>query len=144
MKASELQSEIRNLKVIAGFFILSPALYLGVLWFMKNSGGYQPPVEQNLSMLTLVFAGVFASQIFLGLIFPRMRRASKVDQDWFRAYKNTSIVQYALYESGAIFGLVLGFMGAELMVSIAFSAVAIFFLLTIFPTEERLLKAKRV
>lgn len=133
---------IPQLKMIAFMFILSPLLYMGIVWFMKSSGNFDTE-NPNLGVMTMAFAAVYASQVGLAFFFPMLRMRSRADGDPISLYRSVVIVQLGLLESGAVFGLVLGFLGADLMVTAAFCLASIFFLTTVFPSEQKLRRMTR-
>jgi len=133
---------IPQLKLIAFMFILSPILYAGLVWFMQSSGNFDTE-NPNLGVMTMALGAVYASQVGLAFFFPMLRMRSRADGDPMSFYRSVVIVQLGLLESGAIFGLVLGFLGADLMVTVAFCLASVFFLITVFPSEQKMRRMTR-
>ena len=131
-------SSMKHLKGVAALFMVCPFLYLGILFFVRQSGALQSPDPDVLPKLTGILALIFLGQIGFAYFFPRLLSQIKTPGELFENYRNVVIVQLAMLESGAIFGLVLGFMGAEMIVPICFSIASLFFVLNIFPSEAKM------
>ena len=127
---------LRPLQIVAGSFIVSPIIYTVLLMLIAQNGEPNSADPEVAALLMKVFPFLGLSCVVLAEFFDRLS-PRKADVPYFYHYKNNLIVKLACYSSIAIFGLMLGFLGAELKVSLAYFAAAIFFMLRIFPTQKK-------
>lgn len=130
------KEDLRPLQMVAVSFILSPAIYTILLILLnQNSGGVDSANPEVASIFMKVCPFLSLGCVAMAAFIDRLAAKNAEVPQWQR-YKNNLIVKLACYSSIAIFGLMLGFLGAELQVSLAYFVVAIFFMLRIFPTEK--------
>ena len=122
-------------RILWAALFASTLIYLVVLELVE--------VQTGASWQTLVYPLAFVAATTGGasLLLPRfMHKQSQSGDSAIQKqsrYLTTLILALALAESVAIFGLVLGFLGAPATVVVPFFAVAWILMLVRFPTQER-------
>lgn len=102
----------------------APLVYSTVAWLVVQN---QPETTMDPAQIRLFFV-VLAAVYFLVVLLeplitgPSLRRNGRYE-------KNTMIVRLAIYESGAIFGLLLTFLSHDMKYTLGFGLAAICFML---------------
>ncbi|MDH3654114.1 MAG: hypothetical protein OEN21_07595 [Myxococcales bacterium] len=122
-------------RILWAALFASTLIYLVILEVVQlQTGGSWQLLVYPLAFIAVTTAGA-------SLMAPRLmlrRRASDASAGSDDGgYLTTLIVALALAESVAIFGLVLGFLGAPATVVVPFFAVAWILMMVRFPTKER-------
>lgn len=126
------------LKVIWVALVTCVLIYGAVLWQIAVTWGETEP--QSIELLganpyVLVLALIALISMAMAFTIPNvMMRGRELTPDVIRV---RSIVQWALIETVAIYGLVAGFIVQDARVFVAFGSVAILGFLLTFPSAER-------
>jgi len=122
-------------RILWAALFASTLIYLLVLEVVEvQTGGSWQMLVYPLAFIAVTTGG--ASLIAPRMMFRRPRSAASTGPD-DGGYVTTLIVALALAESVAIFGLVLGFLGAPPTIVVPFFAVAWILMIIRFPTKER-------
>lgn len=124
----------KNNMIVAGAFLIAPLIYVFVIWLTQNSPDFQPakdfPMEQARTWAAL------ATVLVVAFGFHCYRRKVPVEsiQD---AFKTNLVVALGAFQCPSIFGMTMGFLGADLMTTAAFAGVTLVCSVQIFPFPER-------
>lgn len=140
-----VQGSARILKILWGSLVASVLIY-GILVFMISQIWVAVPrniqsLMSNPILMALTVAAM-ASLVMAFLIFPAIH-AKRRDQSVI-TMRQRFIVQWALIESVAIYGLVGTFLTQDPRVFVAFAIAAIAAFLLAFPTAERSMPSESV
>lgn len=105
-------------------FMTAPFLYATVAWLV---GQNQPEPTMDPAQIRLFFVVLAAAYLLVVLLEPLITGPSM--RRYGRYEKNTMIVRLAIYESGAIFGLLLTFLSRDMKYVLGFGLAAICFML---------------
>jgi len=131
---SGIADDLRPLRIIGAGLITGPALFLGVVVFLRNSpdGAFQGRPEGAILTWVSLFVGI--SVIAASLLMPRPKGG---DMGRIRAH---FITRLALVEGGALFGAVAYLLeGEPFALGVGALCIAVMAVLH-FPTRERVLR----
>lgn len=122
--------------MIWGALLMSIVIYIAVLEFSAKE---VTATASDNQPLVFILAGVALVNIFISVGINRLyiRPAAK-KPDHFSGVMNGCIVSWALAESAAIFGLVLGFLGSPRTISALFFAAGFITMLFVAPKFAKL------
>ena len=127
-------------RLVASLYLVSTGVF-AVLAFILPPRLEQPvQYEPSLiNMLTLVLGVMAFIGILLGFILPaRIMRYSKQLTTPAQKFFVTTVLGCALFETPALYGLILVVLGASLPVALGFIIVSSGVMLYTFPTEEKI------
>jgi hypothetical protein len=138
MSKTLMIAKIFYIALIAAILVYANILF-GIL-LHEVSGPIFPISNSTLTILTVVLSVVALCVIVTGLFFlPRLMLKSLI-----KAYQKNSIALLlltiflaAIFESVAIYGLILGILGAGAQITVPFFVVSAGLLILTFPTEKR-------
>ncbi len=127
-------------RLVATAYLISTGVF-AVLAFILPQHIDQPVLYEPsiINMFTLILGLMAFMGIAMGLILPAriLKTAKKVSTPSQKFFIST-VLGCALFETPAICGLVLAFIGAALPVSLGFIIASAGFMLYTFPTEEKI------
>lgn len=135
---------MQNLAVINYTFMFTIIVYLGLGYYLGRLVK-AIPIETML-LLKIIMGAVFLSVlVYAPVLFRRMmastsrRDDAALRQKWLTAH----IIRLALYESGALYGLLLRFLGAPFYDQLIFSLPSLLLMIITAPNEEKFEEMKR-
>jgi|GEM_PF-2264798 len=135
---------MQNLAVINYTFMFTIIVYLGLGYYL-GALVKGIPIETML-LLKIIMGAVFLSVlVYAPVLFRRMMISTPtlddaaLRQKWLTA----NIIRLALYESGALYGLLLRLLGAPFYDQLIFSLPPLFLMIITAPNEEKFEEMKR-
>jgi hypothetical protein len=129
---------IRLMQVIQGAFIASVFIYGVVLTLIVSPGTADP---QTLQVLSYALPAVWVAALgaWWGLLQPQLTRQGRgMAPDMALArYRTVVLIGNAFFESGAIYGLLLGILGAGTQHFYAMGGAAVILMVLTLPSVER-------
>ncbi len=120
---------------------MASVLIYGGVMLLFRSGGPKLEDESTLRMLeyALLAAYLGGAGFFLNILRPKMVAAARglPEAALFAKYQQMVIVGNAFFEAGAIYGIVLVFLGAPVTWFVALGATALGLMLTQFPSAQK-------
>ena len=131
---------LRMVRLIATAYLVSTGVFAALVLVLPQRLDQQLQYEPSIiHMLTLVLGLMAFIGIVLGFVLPARiigmrKQISTPNQKFFIS----TVLGCALFETPAICGLVLAFIGAALPLSLGFIIASAGFMLYTFPTEEKI------
>ena len=131
---------LRMARLVATVYLLSTGVFAVLAFTLPQHIDQTELYEHSIiNMLTLILGLMAFISIFLGFVLPaRIIRASKQISTPGQKFFISTVLGCALFETPAICGLVLAFIGAALPLSLGFIIASAGFMLYTFPTEEKI------
>lgn len=137
-----LQKEklLRMARLAATAYLVSTGIFAALAFILlqqlEQSVFFEPSIINTLTLVLglLAFIGVVLGFVLPARIIKSSRQISTPGQKLFVS----TVLGCALFETPAICGLVLAFIGATLPVSLGFIIASAGFMLYTFPTEEKI------
>ncbi len=127
-------------RLIATAYLMSTGVFAALAFILPQR--LDPPVQyepSTINTLTLVLGLMAFIGIVLGFVLPsRIIKSSKQISTLGQKFFVSTVLGCALFETPAIYGLVLTVIGAALPVSLGFIIASAGFMLYTFPTEEKI------
>ena len=134
---AEEQQGLRSLKLITFAFAASNLIYILIAWFVRAEAQAQAQDPQLLNLLSTILPAVGAVLIGVGLVIPGLMAGRMVKDSGFGGYRQVLLIQFALYQNLGIFGLVIAFLGGDMMILLACCLASTFFILKDSPSRGR-------
>ncbi|MFC1909584.1 hypothetical protein ACFLXD_07075 [Chloroflexota bacterium] len=129
---------VKTAKILHVLLLLAVLIYLDILHQIT------PPLvslgSDTLNLVTIILAIIGISDLFLGYFLPRLiikYRQRKPGLNKGRFLFSVYIVRAAIIEAVAIYGLILGILGASLVIVAPFFIATVAGLLLTFPTKGK-------
>ena len=138
----EFGKHLRNTRIINLFLIVSIIMYADILYQMFPKLDTPTVFSIDNSTLT-VFEVIAGFMVVYSLFFSIFRNRHYVKMfikkynDKAKAVSRSNILCYSLFEAIAIYGLILGVLGAEWQITLPFFLVSGVFLIIYFPTTKK-------
>ena len=126
---TETTTKLMVPRILWAAFLFSHAIFVFVGWFTRSQGDI-PPAGDELEIVTLILTGVGVVTALASALAVPMFMQKKAD------FFTTLIMRFALAESTTIFGLVLSFMGVDLIWLYALAAVGATAHVAAYPTDR--------
>jgi hypothetical protein len=136
------ERNLRSAKILQAFFLISTAVYFGVLLFLRREITLSVTIDRpTLNLITVILAIIGIITAAAGIKLPRriLKRAKTfgiADQTLLTVV----VIQSSLFEAIAIYGLVLGIIGARLEIAVLFMVVSAGLFIFTFPGEDKIKK----
>ena len=131
---------LRMARIVATLYLLSTGVFAALAFFLPQRIDHPLQYEPSMiNMLTLVFGLMAFVGIAMAFILPaRISKTAKKVSTPGQKFFFSTVLGCALFETPAIYGLVLAFIGAAPPVSLGFIIASAGFMLYTFPTEEKI------
>lgn len=131
----------KKARLVSIILLASPLIYAGILVMLyTNKLEFGEFGSDTLNIITIVLSVLGLFSLLQGIMIPRRlirmaknRTQITTGQTIFGAY----IIRYAIFEAISIYGLILGILGGEIPIIIAFFIVSLIAMIFTFPTEDR-------
>ena len=141
MITEEDRSYFKKARLVSVMLLASPLIYAGILVMLHmNKMEFGEFGSDTLNLITIVLSVLGLFSLLQGVMIPRrlirmakIRTQTNAGQTIFGAY----IIRYAIFEAISIYGLILGILGGEIPIIIAFFIVSLIAMIFTFPTEDR-------
>lgn len=142
----ELKKTVRQAKKLHRIFVGAILVCVVVLVVLRVTGVYTPPfvsTDPTLNLMALVLGMVAVVNLFLGLFYFRRslaqakQKAAAAGQSALGAFVPAFIVHLAFIEAIALYGLVLGILGAPGFMCLLFFVASAMRLIQIAPTAAQ-------
>ena len=134
---SEIGNTLKTAKILHATNIVAPIIYIGILYYSKEYADIwifesDDPV---LVMIEWILAAVSVACLLAGYFTPRfVLRRSSISA---AVLQTMNILRGALFQAVGVFGLILGILSTDWLISLPFIAVSIVALAFTFPTEAK-------
>jgi len=130
----QLRAQLFILRILWFAFIVTQFVFATVLTLQTE---LPPPDPEQIDLMTALFAALALPAAAASLIIiPKIAARQRVD------FLSATLLRFAAAESIGVFGLVLGFSGADHLRAFAFLGAAALLILIQLPTEEQLRRHK--
>lgn len=131
---------LRMARIIQTMYLVSTGILFSVVLLLPKLGDQLQLYDTSqVNTLTPIFGFMALFGIVMGFIIPdRVIYKMKSDTTLNQRFIASTVLRCALFETPAIYGIALSFIGASQPVALGFIIVSAVFLLYTFPTEDKI------